>query len=392
MPAFKSSSRFATVLLAVLSPLAVAAQPPNVVTSDVNANTAMGSNALLDLTSGIYNTAAGYDALFSTTSGVGNTAVGAYTMGSNTTGDLNSAYGYGALYNNTGDDNSAFGVDSLLYNSAGIRNSAVGRASLFTNTTGGDNVAMGAYALYFNTEGDRNAAFGTNAAYSGTTGVQNTALGSEALYGNATGYRNVAIGYRAGYSVRGKDNISIGALNFGKTTDNGVIRIGGTNQVKAYVAGISGVKTGAASAAAVFVDANGQLGTIKSSREYKEDIRPMGSASERLYALKPVTFHYKEAYDDGSKPIEFGLIAEDVALAFPELVVHDADGKPQTVRYDLVATLLLNEFQKAHGVIESQSAELRTQAASVEELRQQLAAMAEVIARLEQERRLTAAN
>ena len=38
--------------------------------------------------------------------------------------------------------------------------------------------------------------------------------------------------------------------------------------------------------------------------------------------------------------------------------MNDAEGKPQTVRYDLISTLLLNEFQKAHGVIASQSAEL----------------------------------
>ena len=115
-----------------------------------------------------------------------------------------------------------------------------------------------------------------------------------------------------------------------------------------FIAGISGKKTGLAAAKTVFIDANGQLGTIKSSRIYKEDIHPMGSVSERLLALQPVTFRYKEAYDDGSKPIEFGLIAEDVAQVFPELVVNDAEGKPETVRYDLIATLMLNEFEKEH--------------------------------------------
>ncbi len=352
----KGSSRIAAVILASFSTLAIAAQPPNVVDSDSDGNTAMGKSALFDLTdSGYANTAAGYGALATNTSGYHNSALGYLVL----------------LDNTTGGENTAVGSYALGLNTTGMMNSATGYAALYENTTGTENSAYGAFALYLGTTGNRNAAFGASALYNTTTGVQNTALGSEALYGNATGYRNVAIGYRAGYSVKGKDNISIGALNFGKTTDNGVIRIGGTNQVKAYIAGISGVKTGAASAAAVFVDANGQLGTIKSSREYKEDIQPMGSVSERLYALKPVTFHYKEAYDDGSKPIEFGLIAEDVAQAFPELVVHDADGKPQTVRYDLVATLLLNEFQKEH--------------AEVAELKQQMAAMAAVIDRLQQE-------
>ena len=71
----------------------------------------------------------------------------------------------------------------------------------------------------------------------------------------------------------------------------------------------------------------------------------MRDVSARLLALRPVTFRYKEANNDGSKPIQFGLIAEEVAETFPELVVYDANGKPETVAYHLLATLLLNEFQ-----------------------------------------------
>jgi hypothetical protein len=367
MRVFKSPTWLLTAVF--LAPLAHGVQPPNVVESDSDGNTAMGRNALLGLADdGYANTAAGAAALVTNTTGFHNTALGFFALAETTTGG----------------ENSASGSYTLTHNTTGMMNSASGYAALFYNTTASESSAFGTFAL-LNSNGNRNAAFGASTLYNNTTGVQNTALGSQALYGNLSGFRNVAVGYRAGYSVKGKDNITIGAINFGKSTDNGVIRIGSANQVKTYIAGISGVKTGAASAAAVFVDANGQLGTIKSSREYKEDIRPMGSASERLYALKPVTFRYKEAYDDGTKPVEFGLVAEEVAEAFPELVVHDADGRPQTVRYDLVATLLLNEFQKAHGVIESQSAELAS-------LRAEVAAMAEAVARLERERRLSAAN
>jgi hypothetical protein len=65
----------------------------------------------------------------------------------------------------------------------------------------------------------------------------------------------------------------------------------------------------------------------------------MGTASERLLALRPVMFQYKQANDDGSKPIQFGLIAEDVAEAFPELVVYNEKGKPETVAYHLPPAL-----------------------------------------------------
>lgn len=386
----KASAGLSAAVLASLATLAQGAQPPNVVVSDGAANTAMGTSALLSLTEeGYGDTAAGYEALTSNTSGEqnaafgfwalranttgdANTATGAFSLTDNTTGSFNTAFGLATLSKNTtGSENSAGGIYALYYNTTGTRNTAYGVYALQNNTTGSGNAASGALALVSNTTGGRNAAHGTGALYRNTAGTLNSALGTEALYGNSTGFRNVAVGYRAGYSIRGKDNITIGAVNFGKTTDNGVIRIGSANQVKTYIAGISGVKTGAASVAAVFVDANGQLGTIKSSREYKEDIRPMGSVSERLYALQPVTFHYREAYDDGSKPLEFGLIAEEVAEAFPELVVKDAEGRPQTVRYDLVATLLLNEFQKEH--------------ATVAELKQQVAALAAVIDRLQQQ-------
>ena len=67
----------------------------------------------------------------------------------------------------------------------------------------------------------------------------------------------------------------------------------------------------------------------------------MGSVSDRAVRLRPVTFRYKEAYDDGSKPMQYGLIAEEVAEVFPELVVYGKDGKPETVSYHLLATLLL---------------------------------------------------
>ena len=85
----------------------------------------------------------------------------------------------------------------------------------------------------------------------------------------------------------------------------------------------------------------------------------MGDISERLLyfgRLLPL----QVAVEDGGKPVQFGLIAEEVAEVFPELVVYDEEGKPETVSYHLLATLLLNQFQKQHArivVLEDQSAE-----------------------------------
>ena len=79
----------------------------------------------------------------------------------------------------------------------------------------------------------------------------------------------------------------------------------------------------------------------------------MNDASETLFSLKPVTFHYKKEIDPQGIP-QFGLIAEDVAQVNPELVVRDKEGKVNTVRYEQINAMLLNEFLKEHKTVEWQ--------------------------------------
>jgi len=85
---------------------------------------------------------------------------------------------------------------------------------------------------------------------------------------------------------------------------------------------------------------------MSSSQRFKEDIQDMGDASSDLLYLRPVTFRYKQAYKDGSKPVDYGLIAEEVAAVYPDLVVKDKDGQIQTVQYQKLTPMLLNEVQK----------------------------------------------
>ena len=73
----------------------------------------------------------------------------------------------------------------------------------------------------------------------------------------------------------------------------------------------------------------------------------MDKASEALFALKPVTFHYKKEIDPERRG-QLGLVAEDVEAINPDLVVRDKQGKPYSVRYDQVNAMLLNEFLKEH--------------------------------------------
>jgi hypothetical protein len=108
---------------------------------------------------------------------------------------------------------------------------------------------------------------------------------------------------------------------------------------------------------AVLINGNGQLGTMTSSRRFKDDIRPIGKASEALYTLKPVAFHYKKAIDP-SGISQFGLVAEDVEKVNPDLIVRDEEGKPYSVRYEQVNAMLLNEFLKEHQKVDAQQKQI----------------------------------
>src|SRR4030095_8687350 len=120
-----------------------------------------------------------------------------------------------------------------------------------------------------------------------------------------------------------------------------------------FIAGISG-KT-ASGGVAVYVNANGKLGTTVSSARFKEAIKPMDKASEAIHALKPVTFRYKHELDPDGIP-QFGLVAEEVEKVNPDLVARDDRGKVYTVRYEAVNAMLLNEFLKEHRKGQEQAA------------------------------------
>jgi hypothetical protein len=76
--------------------------------------------------------------------------------------------------------------------------------------------------------------------------------------------------------------------------------------------------------------------------------------------LRPVTFRYRKPYADGSSPIQYGLIAEEVAEVYPDLVARSVDGQIESVRYQLLDPMLLNELQKQHVTIQTQKEQIRS--------------------------------
>jgi hypothetical protein len=320
------------------------------------ANTAIGESALLSNTTGSSNTATGALALLNNTVGESNTAIGDNALASNTTGSLNTANGVAALFGNTtGGENTATGISALAGNTTGNENTATGVAALIDNTDGSFNTATGLSALHDNTVGNSNTADGDHALFGNIGGNGNTAIGSEALSSIDTGNSNVAVGENAGHNLSGSDsnNIDIGANVDGVSGESNTIRIGNTDITDTFIKGISG--TTVASGAAVLVAANGHLGTATSSKRFKEEIKPMDKSSEALFSLKPVTFRYKKELDPvGTR--QFGLVAEDVEKLTPDLVVRDENGVVNTVRYDQVNAMLLNEFLKEHRKVQEQEA------------------------------------
>jgi Chaperone of endosialidase len=316
---------------------------------------------------------------------VNNTTYGSAALASNTTGSEDSAFGANALRsNNTGSGNTAIGWDALYFNTHGQLNTATGQAALEGNTLGIGNTATGIGSLANNGTGNQNVAMGWNALYF-NSGNGNTAIGAFALQDNSLGANNIGLGIEAGiYLTTGSNNIMIG--NPGVAAEANAIQIGTEGvQTSASIAGIfdSAVTEGCS----VVVASSGQLGCLKSSARYKHDVQDMGAASEKLMKLRPVTFVYKT---DQTNTLQYGLIAEEVEKVFPEMVIRGADGTVETVAYQMLPAMLLNEVQKqaqrsdqiAHliGQKDKQIASLEQQAISIQK---QNAQMETIAARLE---------
>jgi Chaperone of endosialidase len=361
-------------------------------------NTAEGQNALFSLSTGVGNTAVGWFSLFSngdgsfntavgagtllfnvgnqtTGEGLQNTAVGAAALLFNTTGESNTAVGTAALLNNTtGGGDTAVGSNALRHNADGFFNTAVGTLALSANTSGQSNTALGYAALGNNSPDNFNTAIGSFALLN-TTGTGNTAVGANVLGNNTTGSGNTAVGFAALFSSTGSGNIALGD-NAGGAVDtaNNVICIGtsGANEDNRCFIGniyfnvqpIVGTDPDS-----VTITSAGRLGRGNvSSRRYKHDIQPMEKASEQLYALKPVSFRYHKEYD-ATQTLAFGLIAEEVADVYPDLVGRNPKGEPESVRYEQINAMLLNEFLKEHRRGQEQQKEIDALKAELKEQR-----------------------
>lgn len=338
-------------------------------------NTSVGSAALTAISTGFGNTALGRLVLPATTTGNQNTAVGWFSMENNTTGSSNTAIGALALRNNVDNqDNVAVGVRAAV--NGGLQNTAVGHDTISDSDAGGtigntavgyralrdantdNNTAVGHEALLLLNTGTLNVAVGKGAVDSLASGDHNIGIGATTLGALSSGEGNIAIGYQAGVLLAsGDDNVYL--ANAGLNGDDGTMRFGNAVHTKTFIAGIRGVTTGVNNAVDVMIDGNGQLGTVNSSRKTKFDIADLEmSVTSALQRLRPVQFRYKQAFADGSTPIQYGLIAEEVEAVLPELVAYDEHGEPATVKYHVIPSLLLAEVQRLSREVAALQSEL----------------------------------
>jgi hypothetical protein len=309
-----------------------------------------------------FNTAEGQNALFSLTLGSANTAVGWFSLFSNIDGSFNTATGAGSLLFNISDQNTAFGAAALLFNTVGFGNTAVGAAALVNNTASPVDTPSGG-------PGSVNTAVGLSALSSNTTGSVNTAVGASALTNNTIGNGNLALGSGAGIAVTNANNvIAIGTS--GENVSNSCY----IGQIYSNVQPIVGTDPDS-----VTITSSGRLGRGNvSSRRYKHEIKPMDKASEVLYALKPVSFRYNKEYD-ATQTLAFGLIAEEVVDVYPDLVGRNREGQPESVRYEQINAMLLNEFLKEHRRGEEQDCKIQEQEKTITELRSEIRDLAAMV-------------
>jgi hypothetical protein len=275
------------------------AGPPNPTQSDVDGNTAGGTNALINIITGSVNTGFGIGALYSDKTGDGNTAFGTSTLFWNTTGEYNTASGFEALtLNRTGQRNTASGSQALNLNAAGNYNTAGGAWALFNNYSGSYNTADGFQALFSNVDNLYNTASGAFALLL-TTGGGNTGIGMEAGLLNTTGNVNTFIGFEADANAGGyKNGTAIGA--FAKLTASNSIVIG-NNAISTIYANVTSI-------------------TAISDRRRKKDTRALDAdlGLDFIEKLKPVSYRF----NNGDETERYGFIAQDLEQALP-VSLHD---------------------------------------------------------------------
>ena len=283
---------------------------------------AIGYNALRFLETGNDgSTAVGSDSLTAVTTGVYNVGCGGSTGSTITTGSYNTLMGYGALgggSNTTSSSNVAIGYNAMATAGVKSNNVAIGKNSLFATTTGGNNVAIGLDALFNNTTSSGNTAVGYQAVANGT-GDGTTGLGYRAGYNLTTGYGNTAIGYSAMFSstsLRHSTGIGYEALK-NATTGVGNTMIQPYSSTETYQPAFNittesnRISMGSTTVSNAYIQV---AWTAVSDARDKMNFAPVTHGLDFVNQLNPVSYQFKETRESDVPhgPVRYGFKAQEV--------------------------------------------------------------------------------
>ncbi len=259
-------------------------------------------------------------------------------------GEVQGGFGSGVAGNADGEGNGVVGSASTGLGVYGVSSSGTG--------TEGDSMS-----------GD--GVYGSSSSGHGVVGTSfSTGVNASAIYANSAGSGGIAL-----FATNDGTDATIVATNNSSGAIFKGFSNGGTEVFEVNANGVSLPQIYGAPVTTNSVCINSTTLVLcgASSLRFKKDVENMGTTSNLLLNLRPVTFRYK-ADPEGASPTHFGLIAEEVVKVSPDLVLRDHDGKPSGVRYEELSSLLLNEFQKEH----SEVAALAQKAAQLERANQGL--------------------
>jgi trimeric autotransporter adhesin len=293
-------------------------------------------------TEGPYDTFYGAGTGAQTTTGTSNTFIGAYA-------------GYG---NKSGGDNVFVGRLAGYVNDSGWGNVFIGHSAGAENISGYANTFVGAEVASNNTTGIYNCFFGIAAGYSNESGGMNTYIGYYAGWGNISGGRNVFIGSEAGKTETGSHKLYIDNCYTGGECSVPLIYGEFDNRI---------------------VEINGKL-LFASDERLKKNIEPLNSSLDRVMKLRGVSYEWKSPEKRG-KGRNIGLIAQDVEVVIPELVVTDNKGY-KALSYDKMVPVLVEAIKEQQKMIAEKSRVVDEQQKDIHELKKALAELSALINKL----------
>ena len=323
----------------------------------------------------------------STNLNYGNTAIGAASLSNNTTGSGNTAIGGRSLFSNT----------------IGYYNTSIGGDNLFRNISGNLNISLGVAALYAHVTGSFNTAIGNNAGETDVSGSNNTFLGSRSNVTNNSSIINnsTAIGSNATIDV--SNQIVIGTsgefvcipsnrgLSIGKTTaptsgyaldvsgsinfsgdiyKNGQLFVSGSGSSSSNsITGGLSVSGDISGNGDLFITGSVEASSYNATSDYriKDNVRNLDDG-DTISNLRPVKYMNKL-----SNKNDFGLIAHELQLEYPDLVSGTKDGTEyQSVNYTGLISILIKEIQDLKRLTSNQTIQLESQATQLERINKQL--------------------